>query len=113
MVTKVSSGRKTQRSSVKEVHILWITAGLGCDGESVSITAATQPGIEDIVMSGLPNIPKVRFLNPFYSYENADEYIAFLESAEKDKLNPFILVIEGSIYAGFAQQRTCLAAART
>ncbi len=98
MATKVSNGRKTQHpSTVKEVHILWITAGLGCDGESVSITAATQPSIEDIVMGGLPNVPKVQFLNPFYSYENADEYIAYLESAEKDKLNPFILVIEGSV----------------
>ncbi len=34
-------GRKTQRvPPVKEVHVLWITAGLGCDGDSVSITAA-------------------------------------------------------------------------
>ncbi|MEP7037917.1 MAG: hydrogenase expression protein HypE [Acidobacteriota bacterium] len=92
-------GKSSKKSSlsVKEVFILWITAGLGCDGESVSITAATQPSIEDIVMGGLPNVPKVRFLNPFYSYENADEYIAYLELAEKDKLNPFILVIEGSV----------------
>ena len=97
MATDVLYDRKTQSSNVREVHILWITAGLGCDGESVSITAATQPSIEDIVMGGLPGIPKVRFLNPFYSYENADEYIAYLEAAEKDKLNPFILVIEGSV----------------
>ncbi len=78
---------KQSSSSIKEVFILWITAGLGCDGESVSITAATQPSIEDIVMGGLPGVPQVRFLNPFYSYENADEYIAYLELAEKGKLN--------------------------
>ena len=35
-------GRKTQRTpAVKDVHILWITAGLGCDGDTVAITAAT------------------------------------------------------------------------
>jgi Ni,Fe-hydrogenase I small subunit len=79
------------------ITILWITAGLGCDGESVALTAATQPSIEDIVMGGLPFLPKVRLVNPFYSYENGDEYIAYLERAERDELGQFILVIEGSI----------------
>ncbi len=45
-------------SSRDEITVLWLTAGLGCDGESVAITAATQPSIEDIVMGGLPGIPK-------------------------------------------------------
>lgn len=38
---------------IETISILWITAGLGCDGESVALTAATQPRIEDIVMGGL------------------------------------------------------------
>ena len=51
----VPYGRKTQRApAVKEVHILWITAGLGCDGDSVSITAATQPSIEDVLLGAIP-----------------------------------------------------------
>ena len=36
-------------SPVNEVHIIWITAGLGCDGDSVSVTAAEQPSLEDVV----------------------------------------------------------------
>ena len=33
-------GRKTQRPpAVAEVHIIWMTGGLSCDGDSVSITA--------------------------------------------------------------------------
>ena len=39
---------------IKELDILWITAGLGCDGESVAMTAATQPSIEDIILGALP-----------------------------------------------------------
>ena len=76
---------------------LWITAGLGCDGESVSLTAATQPSIEDIVLGGLPGLPRVNFYNPFYSYQNGDEFISLLEQAEQGPARPFILVIEGSI----------------
>ncbi len=38
----VPYGRVTQKKpAVAEIHIIWITAGLGCDGDSVSITAAT------------------------------------------------------------------------
>ena len=86
-----------QSGKPNEITILWITAGLGCDGESVALTAATQPSIEDIVMGGMPGLPSVKLLNPFYSFENGDEYIAYLERAAADELGEFILVMEGSI----------------
>jgi len=82
---------------IKKITLLWITAGLGCDGESVALTGATQPSIEDIVLGGLPGVPEVKFLNPFYSFENADEYLHYLDLAAEDQLDPFLLVIEGSI----------------
>ncbi len=51
----VPYGRKTQHEpALKEVHILWLTAGLGCDGDSVSITAASEPSIEDVVLGAIP-----------------------------------------------------------
>ena len=39
-------------------HVLWITAGLGCDGDTIAITAATQPSIEDIVLGAIPGLPE-------------------------------------------------------
>jgi hydrogenase small subunit len=33
----------TTKSGVDEVHILWISEGMSCDGDTVSVTAATQP----------------------------------------------------------------------
>ena len=55
----VPYGRKTQRPSVvPEVHIVWMTAGLGCDGDSVSITAATQPSVEDVLLGAIPGPPQ-------------------------------------------------------
>ena len=39
------------------VHILWINAGLSCDGDSVALTAATQPSIEEIALGALPGLP--------------------------------------------------------
>ncbi len=83
--------------AVKEVHILWMTAGLGCDGDSVSITAATQPSIEDVVMGAIPGLPKVHLHNPVLAYENGDEFMNFFYQAEKGELDPYVLVVEGSI----------------
>ncbi len=41
------------------VHVLWINAGLSCDGDSVALTGATQPSIEEIALGALPGLPKV------------------------------------------------------
>jgi hydrogenase small subunit len=91
-------GRKTQKAPVvKEVHVLWITAGLGCDGDSVSITAASQPSIEDVVLGAIPGLPKVHLHNPVLSYENGDEFMKFFRDAALGHLDPFVLVVEGSI----------------
>jgi hydrogenase small subunit len=81
----------------REIDILWITAGLGCDGDTIAITAATQPSLEDILLGALPGIPKVKFHNSFFSYENGEEFLQPFYRAAENKLAPFILVIEGSI----------------
>ena len=94
----VPYGRVTQKPSpVAEVHILWITAGLGCDGDSVSVTAATQPSIEDVLLGAIPGLPKVHLHNPVLAYENGDDFLKFWYMAEKGQLDPFVLVVEGSI----------------
>lgn len=83
--------------AVKEVHIVWLTAGLGCDGDSVSITAATQPSLEDIVMGAIPGLPKVHLHNPVLAYEVGEEFMNYFYQAEKGQLDPFVFVVEGSI----------------
>ncbi len=82
---------------IKEINILWITAGLGCDGDTISLTAATQPTLEELLMGGMPGIPKVNFYNPFLAYENGEAFMDFFHRAAAGEMEPFILVIEGSI----------------
>jgi hydrogenase small subunit len=82
---------------IKELDVLWITAGLGCDGDTIAITAASQPSLEDIVRGIIPGIPKIRFHNPVLAYENADEFMQYFHDAADGKMGPFILVVEGSI----------------
>jgi hydrogenase small subunit len=80
-----------------EIHILWITAGLGCDGDTIAMTGASQPSIEDILLGGLPGLPKVHLHNPVLAYENGEEFMRFFYDGAAGKLGPFILVVEGSI----------------
>src|SRR5947209_17089919 len=82
---------------VKEVHVIWMTSGLSCDGDTVSVTAASLPSVEDIVMGNIPGLPKVHLHNPVLAYEVGDEFMKYWDLAEQGKLDPFVLVMEGSI----------------
>lgn len=98
------------------IDVLWITAGLGCDGDTISMTAATQPSIEDLVRGALPGVPKLRLHNPVLARENGGEFMRRFEDASRGLIDPFILVIEGSIpnerikqdgyWAGFGVDRS-------
>ena len=85
--------------NIAEIDVLWVTAGLGCDGDTIAMTAATQPSLEDIILGGIPWIPRVNFHNPFLAAANGDDFLEPFHRAAKGKLAPFILVIEGSIPA--------------
>jgi len=84
------------------VHILWINAGLSCDGDSVALTAATQPSIEEIALGALPGLPRVAVHWPLIDFDNGpiggvNDFIEWFFMAERGELDPFVLVVEGSI----------------
>lgn len=61
------------------------------------MTGATQPSVEDLVMGASPGLPRVRLHNPFLAYENGDEFLNLFRRAAEGRLEPFILVVAGSI----------------
>src|SRR2546426_309482 len=82
---------------IDAVHVVWITAGLGCDGDTIAMTAASLPSIEELVAGALPGVPRVILHNPVLAYENGDAFMQSMRDAAAGRLDPFILVIEGSI----------------
>src|SRR3954465_8094419 len=80
-----------------ELDVLWITAGLSCDGDTIAITAATQPSIEDLVLGVIPGVPRVRLHNPGLAYHNGPEFLDPFRRAAARRSAPFVLVVEGSI----------------
>ena len=57
--TRLVAPAKVAPATETVIHILWINAGLSCDGDSVALTAATQPSIEEIALGALPGLPKI------------------------------------------------------
>ncbi|MGH3540721.1 MAG: hydrogenase expression protein HypE, partial [Pseudonocardiaceae bacterium] len=92
----------TTQGDESPIHILWINCGSSCDGESVSLTAATQPSIEEIALGALPGLPKIALHWPLIDFEcgpgqGVDNFIEWFHKADRGELEPFVLVIEGSI----------------
>src|SRR5262249_40637361 len=78
-------------------HIPWLNSGLGCDGDSVALTAAMQPSIEDIVLGALPGLPRVAVHWLLIDYQVGDEFMQWFWKADRGEIDPFVLVVEGSI----------------
>lgn len=73
-------------ADVEEVHILWTSEGMSCDGDTVSITAASQPAIEDVVLGRIPGLPAVHLHNKVLSPLNGDEFMAAFHRAARREL---------------------------
>ncbi|MEO7197773.1 MAG: hydrogenase expression protein HypE [Solirubrobacterales bacterium] len=81
----------------KTINVLWLTTGLSCEGESLALTAATSPSLEDIVGGVIPGMPKVILHNQVLAFSTGEDFVEAFHQAEDGKLDPFVLVIEGSI----------------
>ena len=77
------------------VHLLWLTARVGCDRDSLS--AATLPLVDDLVAGTVPGLPKVVSPWPFGDDRCDAAVIQCFWRAAAGELDPFILVVEGSI----------------
>ncbi len=85
------------KTEAVEAHVIWMTTGLSCDGDSVAMTSAVDPSLEDIVTQAIPGMPKVIVHNPVLAYEVGEEFMQAWYDAEEGRLDPFVLVVEGSI----------------
>src|SRR5205085_12399027 len=82
------------------IHVLWINAGLSCDGDSVALTAATQPSIEEIALGALPGLPRVAVHWPLIDFEcgptgGADDFLEWFFKADRGALEPSTCSAEG------------------
>ena len=97
-----ADARRPLKAEETLIHVLWINAGLSCDGDSVALTAATQPSIEEIALGALPGLPQIAVHWPLIDFEcgpegGQDDFLEWFRKADRGQLDPFVLVLEGSI----------------
>ncbi|MCA1561223.1 MAG: hydrogenase expression protein HypE [Acidobacteria bacterium] len=71
---------------------------MSCDGCSISVTGATNPGIEGLLTGVVPAMPKVILHHPVLSVEAGAEFVqSFIDAAEGRLGDPYVVVYEGSV----------------
>ena len=86
-----------ERSSHDRAYVVWIGSG-GCDGCTMSVLGAVSPTLEELLVGDLTDVPSIDLIHPVLSVESGDGYIRRLEEAACGSLDPFLLVVEGSLY---------------
>jgi hydrogenase small subunit len=79
------------------VHVIWMTSLLSCDGDSVAMTSATSPSLEDLLRGTIPGTPGIVIYNSVFAYETGADFMQAWYDAAAGKLDPFVLVLEGSV----------------
>ncbi len=83
-------------SSLELVHLIWLT-GAGCNGCTLAMLGASEPGIEDLILGNVPDAPRVALTHPELALESGDAFLANLDRAAEGSLSPYVLVLEGAI----------------
>src|SRR5437867_3022828 len=82
---------------LKTVHVYWL-AGMSCDGCTISVAGATNPGIEGLLAGTVPAMPQVILQHPVLAVDAGVEFVETYRKAERGELGaPYVVVYEGSI----------------
>jgi hydrogenase small subunit len=91
---------------LKTIHVYWL-AGMSCDGCTISVAGATNPGIEGLLAGVVPAMPKVILHHPVLSAEAGAEFVQSFIDASEGKLGaPYVVVFEGSVADERIAERT-------
>src|SRR5215475_10123401 len=85
-----------ENHSSASAYLIWL-GGASCDGCTMAVLGAAEPGIEDLILGNVPDAPPVTVIHPALAMESGDAYRAYLERAAEGALSPFVLVLEGSV----------------
>ncbi|CAN5832468.1 hydrogenase small subunit [soil metagenome] len=85
------------RGPIETIHVFWL-AGMSCDGCTISVAGATNPGIEGLLTGTVPGMPLVVLHHPVLSVESGQAFMNNHYRAVKGELGaPYVVVYEGSI----------------
>ncbi len=82
---------------LETIHVFWM-AGMSCDGCTITVAGATNPGIEGLLLGTVPAMPKVILHHPVLSVEAGSHFMEAFKKAYNGTLgDPYVVVFEGSV----------------
>lgn len=91
------AGPLSRIGPLEKIHVFWF-AGMSCDGCSVSVTGATAPSVESLILGAHPGLPRLILHHPVVNVESGPNYLKPHEQAVRGELDaPYAIVLEGSI----------------
>jgi hydrogenase small subunit len=91
------AGPESRLGPIEKVHAFWF-AGMSCDGCTVSVTGATAPSVESLLLGAHPGLPRVILHHPVVNVEAGPNYLRAHEDALRGELDgPYVIILEGSI----------------
>lgn len=103
-------GMRQGQGFAEMAYLVWLS-GAGCDGCTAASLGAAEPGLEDLLLGAVPDVPPLTLVHPHLgiltnaSLSQVDglsasaPYEAWLQRAARGALSPFLLVLEGAVYA--------------
>src|SRR5262245_1351512 len=79
-----------------ELYLIWI-AGASCEGCTMAALGASEPGLEDLLLGRVPNVPRVTLVHAALALESGEDFCALFQRAARGALGPYVLVLEGSV----------------
>ena len=64
---------------LKNIHVYWL-AGMSCDGCTIAVAGATNPGIEGLLLGTVPAMPKMLLHHPVLSVEAGADPVAWIKA---------------------------------
>ena len=80
----------------EKAWVLWLEGG-GCDGCTMSVLGATSPRLEELLGGGLTRV-QIELVHPALALDAGDAFVEVLDRARLGHLEPFVLVLEGSLF---------------
>ncbi|CAN5549152.1 hypothetical protein BH23ACT7_BH23ACT7_03410 [soil metagenome] len=82
---------------LEKIHAFWF-AGMSCDGCTVSVTGATNPSVESLLLGAHPGLPRLILHHPVVNVESGPHFMRAAEMALSGELDgPYVVILEGSI----------------
>lgn len=80
----------------RATRILWLESG-GCEGCTMSVLGATAPRLENL-LDGPATDREIELVHPLLAVGAGEELLSTLREAAAGNLDPFLLVLEGSLF---------------